>query len=92
MSYCAFPMPLLKFLLQRKWATLVLMMLCMKMTIMKAMWKLITKESASDNTSNPDEDQDQDDLAAAMESSAEVWTDDDDIEDRDDHDDEIGVI
>ena len=58
------------------------------MTMMKAMWKSITR-SLGDNTSNPDEDQDQDDLPAAMEGSAEVWTDGDDIEDRDDRDDDI---
>lgn len=35
------------------------------------------EESATDNNLNTDEDQDRDDLAATVDDSAEVWTNDD---------------
>ena len=43
-------------------------------------------KSAGDNTSNTDKDQDQDDLAAAMDGSAEAWA-----EVRDDRDDDVEI-
>ena len=44
------------------------------------------EESASDNTSNTDKDQDQDDLAGAMDGSAAAWA-----ELRDDRDDDVEI-